>query len=46
MRSELLDAVKGGSNEYDKWFLPIEPDEEDLDEASEAHMYFSEVLPI
>jgi energy-coupling factor transporter ATP-binding protein EcfA2 len=42
-RSETLDGVKGGPAEYEKWFLPLAVDNEDLDEETEARPYFSQV---
>ena len=42
-RSETLDGVKGGAAEYEKWFLPLAADNEDMDEETEARPYFSQV---
>lgn len=42
-RSETLDGVKGGPAEYEKWFLPLAADNEDMDEETEARPYFSQV---
>ena len=42
-RSETLDGVKGGPAEYEKRFLPLEADNDDMNEETEARRYFSQV---
>jgi hypothetical protein len=42
-RSETLDGVKGGPAEYEKWFLPLAADNEDMGEEEKARPYFSQV---
>ena len=42
-RSETLDGVKGGPAEYEKWFLPLVADNEDMNDETEARPYFSQV---
>ena len=42
-RSETLDVVKGGAAVYERWFLPMEPDNEEMDSERAARPYFSQV---
>ena len=42
-RSETLDGVKGGPAEYEKWFLPLVAENEDMNDETEARPYFSQV---